>query len=860
MAGQDILNQITRMLAFLCFFLWILTSTVAAGDDESVDLAYYRPDRSDLESKWIEGWSYKDQFSPDYFGLSGSFHVYLKNLGSSELKIANILLNGKPLPELRDELKVVWWKVLPNPVPPKSFFEVIIRLRYPPEEAINEILLHTDKDEVIRCEVAMEMPKLNIAYVGFSREIDTLYVYVEGEEGQKLSRIYLDGDDVTTKARIYPQFHNLSFVELNLDEPLEYGSYHVIKVINSNGAATANTIRAWDNWFDITFWGGSQPPHPFLREHFFESGLCVSMRAWERSNEEIIKRAGDWKDQEFSMYELWSEPDVGDYNLGKAQPPVDRIGFMAQRLVEASDFIRKVDPGHMNYILLNNTCVPVNWKIYGEVADIMGTDPYAIQDAINKRTLYYVAYAAQEAYAACSPRPLNITLGAFQLRRGGFQRLPTPEEERIMLYYALGGGAKGINYFIWGSDSNVAGVTESPALQEEIGRLNAELQVCSPLLSIAHPIPGNSVRSSTEDLYTRTLLAGKSNMVIVLANNSYRYKDWRSKEGEYTLNPLEDMTIEVEIPPYLRVNDVRRIDHDGIKTLSWKRKSEGRLEVSAGDVKAAGMIVLTEDPAPLIQRYEQFVVKLRKEQKERIERIERARHKAREILMTESQDLKVIGLVGAYYFVAGKGITLVDATQNRNDGAILSSGELDKYITTGSEPVWTEGKVSGALSFDGEADYVLIESSPSLRMREAITIEVIFKAEEKGTLVSRGIDFLELLAEAGGVGFLIITEPEGKTQYRILRTPLETGKWYHVTATYDKSKKEKKLYVNGLKRSQEEQSGLLKRYTNPFIIGQRGYNYKNHFKGEIALVKIYDRALTEEEVRRNSKLYPKLKD
>ena len=185
-------------------------SGVSATSDVTVDLAYFRPDRGDVKFDWTEGWGHEEQFYPKYTQLSGAFHVTLKNSGSSEVKITKILLNGRPLPELRKELSVVWWRVLTNPVPAGGLSEVTIKLRYPPDRKTNEIVLYTDTDEIVRCEVLAERPVLSIGYVGFSKTIDELHIYVEGDAGQALSGIYLDGQDVTSAADIYPRFKSMS--------------------------------------------------------------------------------------------------------------------------------------------------------------------------------------------------------------------------------------------------------------------------------------------------------------------------------------------------------------------------------------------------------------------------------------------------------------------------------------------------------------------------------------------------------------------------------------------------------------------------------------------------------------------------
>ena len=81
-------------------------------------------------------------------------------------------------------------------------------------------------------------------------------------------------------------------------------------------------------------------------------------------------------------------------------------------------------------------------------------------------------------------------------------------------------------------------------------------------------------------------------------------------------------------------------------------------------------------------------------------------------------------------------------------------------------------------------------------------------------------------------------------------TLLETGKWYHVVATYDGATA--RLYVDGIQQASIAQAGdIVYPTTNDsgFVIGKyRDSNDNNPFDGTIDELGIYDRALSPEEV------------
>jgi len=606
------MNMIKK-LAIILLASGMGSSAFAAEDKAKpiADLTFFRPDKYTFtKCNWFEGWSFKEQFFPKYAPLAGSFHLYVKNPTETEFVVKDILFNGVSVKELREKMEIIWWKTTPNPIPAKGYSEVIVRTRHPLKTEDISITLIGESGESISWKVGAQRPTMNIAYVGFSRDIKTLYVYTESEKDTVPKSIFLDGKNITNQCKIMQQFKSVSFIEVDLEKPLESGAYHYLQVVGNDGSKTAHMLRAWDNWFDISLWGYPSSIPGFMKDHCFEERTpWVSEDFFGMTPDKIAEKVRANKDREFGAYYLMDEPDGHDYTFGAAmtdQIPL-RLGYCAQKLSEAASIIQKEDPSRLTHLLINNTYKPANWNVYGELADIMSTDPYGTQDAISEITLYYVVEATQQALDACAPRPMFITLGSFVLKGKGFQRLPTPDEQRISLYYAIGCGAKGINYFIWGNDEMLTGISRSQELQQEIGRLNAEMQVCSPLLSISHPIKEKVITSSDDRLWTRALLAGNDNMVVVVVNNSYVYDDWRSKEGKYTLNAVKDAVLEIEIPTWLTFNEVCRVGFDGVQKLDFERLDSRRIKVKIEELKAGAMIVVTNDSSALIKRYNEKV-------------------------------------------------------------------------------------------------------------------------------------------------------------------------------------------------------------------------------------------------------------
>ena len=81
---------------------------------------------------------------------------------------------------------------------------------------------------------------------------------------------------------------------------------------------------------------------------------------------------------------------------------------------------------------------------------------------------------------------------------------------------------------------------------------------------------------------------------------------------------------------------------------------------------------------------------------------------------------------------------------------------------------------------------------------------------------------------------------------------LPTGKWVHVAATYDHNTGNNSLYINGhLRASQNIDRGYTNQITSRTIrMGSSSKPYRrDHFKGKIAEMKVYDVALNEEQIQ-----------
>ncbi len=171
-----------------------------------------------------------------------------------------------------------------------------------------------------------------------------------------------------------------------------------------------------------------------------------------------------------------------------------------------------------------------------------------------------------------------------------------------------------------------------------------------------------------------------------------------------------------------------------------------------------------------------------------------------------------------------------------------------------------------ALSFDGVDDYVEIPHSESLDITYPITIEAWVKLdaleEEYSTIVTKtesdgpgiyGYDQYVLVLDEGRYPAYWAWTTEDDWVHVTAVTPLTTGVWYHLAATYDGS--HARIYIDGTLDNELEKSRTPYTNNEPVRIGSYP-NTDGRFgmKGVIDEVRILNTVLDPDEIQEDYKL------
>jgi PKD repeat protein len=202
-------------------------------------------------------------------------------------------------------------------------------------------------------------------------------------------------------------------------------------------------------------------------------------------------------------------------------------------------------------------------------------------------------------------------------------------------------------------------------------------------------------------------------------------------------------------------------------------------------------------------------------------------------------------LVAAYSFDEIGGATAADASGKASHGTIKEAVRITTV---------RDGKAVKALKFDGINDWVTVNDSASLDLSSGLSLEawVYPQAIKSGSVL--------LKEQAGGAVYnlypyedadLPISSLNDGVGYRVISgtKQLPINQWTHLTSTYDGLNQ--RLYVNGVQVSSRAQKGLIKPSTGVLRIGGNSI-WGEFFQGYIDEVRIYNRALTNAEIQKDS--------
>jgi len=208
------------------------------------------------------------------------------------------------------------------------------------------------------------------------------------------------------------------------------------------------------------------------------------------------------------------------------------------------------------------------------------------------------------------------------------------------------------------------------------------------------------------------------------------------------------------------------------------------------------------------------------------------------------------GVVGAWHFDEGSGTVAHDTSGEGNDGTLYDGNTTNDDGNT--PPQWIDGKFGKALSFDGMDDYVKVPDSASLDITDEIAIAAWIKWQggaggattSKSIVDKRNCYVVDIGHTEHKVKFWIYTDTWKNSNPST--TSVDDGNWHYIVGVYDGSNII--IYVDSVAENNNNIGAetISTSIENLFVGSREGQ--RQYFNGIIDEVRIYNRALSEEEI------------
>ncbi len=223
-----------------------------------------------------------------------------------------------------------------------------------------------------------------------------------------------------------------------------------------------------------------------------------------------------------------------------------------------------------------------------------------------------------------------------------------------------------------------------------------------------------------------------------------------------------------------------------------------------------------------------------------------------QLKLRDDQLLLEAGLVGLWNFDEGAGNTAYDTSGNNNNGTLNNMDNSD----------WINGRVGTALDFDGNNDYVGCGNDASLSFGTGnFALEVWMKTN---TFIPTG-NFSGIISKFNRPShsgpWIQLDENEyiifGWTDIIPIQgdTKVNDGKWHHIVAQRTGTTSAE-LYLNGILHKSNVTAPSRSSDSSANLDIGRLIHESRYFDGHIDEVRLYNRALTSEEIlQHNSRYY-----
>jgi hypothetical protein len=200
----------------------------------------------------------------------------------------------------------------------------------------------------------------------------------------------------------------------------------------------------------------------------------------------------------------------------------------------------------------------------------------------------------------------------------------------------------------------------------------------------------------------------------------------------------------------------------------------------------------------------------------------------------------VPGIIGHWKLNDGTGTVAVDSSGNGNDGTLMG------------DPQWVQGKMGGALDFDGVGDYVNCGNAAILGDMDEITVAGWLTIRSTPTawasVVAKGENAWRLSANNTATSFHFGITWYQNPNYSVNgATAIGFNEWHHVAGTFDGTTL--RIYLDGVLDGSVATTLTIGTAATNMLISENPEATNRYWNGLIDDVRVYNRALTQAEIQ-----------
>lgn len=437
-------------------------------------------------------------------------------------------------PDLDERL--MWYSVLPNPVPPKGTSALRMKWAFQTRRLI-KIVVKTAAGREIHRALKPENPALEVLRIGFDEDLSGVYVHLKrnGIVSPKRARLWLDGSEIAAQAVFASETatsppeafwtvggETTDCVWARFKRPRKEGQPILVKVeIEADRKyVTAEVVRALTHFSvtvdngkvvqDLTPWSGKSEASARLTQIL----ICPTHRhrSYRGAAAKILSRKEDLYRQEphtiCVTHVCKDHQEEGGSVFGPLNDLV--ITNVAEGAVEATKGVRG------------------GWEHPSQ-----------------RLASVFSAAMAPRPWIALVDLDKDERLPLFSHRR------PSPDEVRMLIYYAISRGAGGVHY------RSVPGEDEAPVLLAAVRKINRELEAIGPLLCMG--CPANLGSTDDEKVEAATILCGPEAIVLMLINHDWEVPQLLDEYLPTRYHPRKNVRMTLRLPSRLKLKRIEPV-------------------------------------------------------------------------------------------------------------------------------------------------------------------------------------------------------------------------------------------------------------------------------------------------------------